>query len=144
MPPAVTDTDIATGTPTVPVSGAVIVIEGAEETVTMTSPFAVELAVARTVDVVDVVNVVRARPDESDSAVVALRTPFVAVNRTDTPGSGLFEASSTKAEIVTVPPLCETLGGVETTAREPAAAAPIFTSTPPPLLLPEPVLVPPE
>ena len=50
----------------------------------------------------------------------------------------------TSAEIVTVPPLCEMLGGVALTDMPPAAAAPIFTSTPPELVLPEPVRAPPE
>ena len=144
VPPAVAATEIGTGTPTVPLSGAVMVIAGALETVTVTSPAAVELAVARTVAVVLVFSVVRAMPSAPDSAVVALRVPAVDVNSTVTPGSGLLDASKTRADTVTTPPLCEMLGGVATTARLPAAAAPIFTSTPPPLLLPEPVLAPPE
>ncbi|HTH23699.1 MAG TPA: hypothetical protein VL919_01260, partial [Vicinamibacterales bacterium] len=143
MAPPVTATVIATGTPTLPVSGAVIVIVGAADTVTVVSPLAAP-AIAVTVAVWVVVSVVRAIPFESESAVVELSVPFDVVKRTDTPGSGLFAESRTSAETVTVPPLCETLFGTALTAIEPAAAAPILTSTPPELLLPEPVRAGPE
>ena len=76
--------------------------------------------------------------------MVALNVPLVDENNTDTPGNGLFDSSITSAEIVTVPPLWETLGGVALTDMPRAAAAPIVTVTPPELLFPEPVLAPPE
>jgi len=63
---------------------------------------------------------------------------------TFTPGRGLPDSSMTSAATVTVPPLCDTLDGVALTASDFAAAAPINTVTPPLLLLPEPVLAPPE
>ena len=64
-------TETTTGTPTVPLSGAATVTDGAAETVTVTSLVAVP-AVAVTFDVAVVVSVVRAMPPESDNAVVAL------------------------------------------------------------------------
>ncbi len=70
--------------------------------------------------------------------------PALAEKSTDTPGNGLLEESRTSAEIVTVPPLCDTLDGVALTEIEPAAAAPMRTSTPPELALPDPVRAAPE
>ncbi len=75
---------------------------------------------------------------------MALNEPAVVENNTDTPGSGLFEPSITSADTVTVPPLCDTLDGLALTDIAPAAAAPIRTSTPPELALPDPVRAGPE
>ena len=122
---------------------AAIVTLGAVETTTSTVADTVP-AVARTVAVACVVSVTFATPVASEIAVVVLNDPVVDENSTDTPGNGLPEGSNTSAEIVTVPPLCDTLAGVALTATAPAAAAPILTSTPPPLLFPDPVLAPPE
>ncbi|HJU44725.1 MAG TPA: hypothetical protein VJ691_17995 [Vicinamibacterales bacterium] len=91
-----------------------------------------------------VVNVVRAIPCSSEIAVVDPSVPEDVVKSTETPGRGLFEASSTNADTVTIPPLCETLEGDALTEMLPAAALPILTSTPPELAFPEPVRAPPE
>src|SRR5687768_12738570 len=99
-----------TGTPTIAVSGAPMETDGAGDAVTTTSPLAVP-ALAVTVAVCVVLSVVRAMPFASERAVVDPRTPLLAVNSTCTPGNGLFDGSITSAEMVTVPPLWETLGG---------------------------------
>jgi hypothetical protein len=99
---------------------------------------------AVTVAVWDVVSWTRATPLASDCAVVEFSVPVDVVNSTETPGKGLFEASITRAEMVTVPPLCETLEGEALSAMPPTAAAPTRTSAPPELLLPLPVRAPPE
>jgi len=70
-PVAVVATVIDTGTPSVPVSGAVMETGGAAVTVTVTSFVAVP-AVAVTFDVDVVCSVVRATPAESESADVEL------------------------------------------------------------------------
>src|SRR5262245_47503735 len=110
-----------------------MVTPGAVDTVTSTSAFAAP-ANALTLAVDVVVSVVRAMPLESEIAVVELRAPVVDENVTLTPGNGLPAGSVTNAEIVTVPPLCETLGGVALRDIPPAAAAPILIETPPLLL----------
>ena len=135
---------IAAGVFAVNGPGATMVTVGADDTVTSTVAVAVPLAVALTVALDCVVSVTLATPVASDIAVVELNEPVDDEKTTDTPGNGLFDGSNTSAEIVTVPPLCETLGGVALTETPPAAAAPILTSMPPPLLLPEAVLAPPE
>ena len=63
---------------------------------------------------------------------------------TGTPASGLFDESRTSAVTLTLPPFCPTAGGTTCSDTDPAAAAPIRTSTPPLLVLPEPVRAPPE
>ena len=71
-----------------PVSGAVIVIVGALDT---DSHFALAVpAVALTVVVWVVVNRRPRNTIGSESAVVELSVPAVAVKRTDTPGNGLL------------------------------------------------------
>jgi hypothetical protein len=77
-------------------------------------------------------------------AVVALKLPVDDTNWTLTPGSGLLALSNTIADTVTVPPLCDTLDGDALTEIVPAAAAPMRTSTPPELALPDPVRAGPE
>lgn len=124
--------------------GSLIVTEGAAETSTRTLPLATP-ANASTTDVCVVVSSVRARPLPSVVAVVGFSDPVPVTNWTLTPGSGLLASSNTSAEIVTVPPLCETLvGDADIEIVPAAAAAPTLMVAPPELEFPDPVRAPPE
>lgn len=138
-------TVIAAGDPATTGDGETSICRlGAADTSTRTLPFAAP-AKASTTEVWVVVSCVLAVPLLSVVAVVGFNVPVPVTNCTFTPGRGLLASSNTSAEMVTVPPLCDTLVGDDDMEIAPAAAAaPILIVAAPELEFPEPVRAPPE
>lgn len=118
-----------TGAPTVCAPLGTDSVTVVAERAVMAAVPALPPAVAVTVALSVVESVVVATPRALVTADVAANVPAVVVNATGTPTIGLPEASSTRADTVTVPPEAGTLVGAALTSTRSAAAAPMVTSS---------------